>query len=202
MGFLFSQFSKPKGLIGKLAGTFMYKENAAINEWTSSFLDIKEDDRVLEIGFGPGYCIQHLCEQQREVNVTGIDPSGDMVDQASKRNRQYLHEGRVELYEGEAGLVCQLEGTFDKVLAINNITYWKNPVKTLTQIRQRLAPNGRIAITVQPHEKGATDETSHNLGEQIHSLLTQAGYNGISIYLKDDEPTNVTCVVASRGEKA
>ncbi|QHE50802.1 class I SAM-dependent methyltransferase [Pontibacillus sp. HMF3514] len=197
MGLLFSQFSKPKGLIGRIVGFIMYRENAAISKWTLSFLDIQSDEHVLEIGFGPGYCIRSLCKTYRDIHVTGLDPSGTMVEEATRRNQKWVDEGRVELKEAKAGEVDVVSKPIDKVITINNITYWEDPVRTLNNLKTRMRKAGRIAITLQPHEKGASDQTAELAGDQIRSFLEQAGFEYVRVHHRPGKPNKTTCVVGS-----
>ena len=59
---LIAQFGRPTGFWGNLAGMIMaYRpSNRQRNDWTIALLDIQPQDRVLEIGFGPGVAIEKL----------------------------------------------------------------------------------------------------------------------------------------------
>ena len=50
------QFSRPTGLLGRVAGLIMATRpsNLERNMRTLALADIQPEDRVLEIGFGPG----------------------------------------------------------------------------------------------------------------------------------------------------
>jgi len=51
---ILSQFGRPSGALGALAGAVMAHRgsNQRRNAWTVQLLDIQPDDRVLEIGYG------------------------------------------------------------------------------------------------------------------------------------------------------
>jgi hypothetical protein len=57
-----AQFGRPTGLGGYAAGLPMaYRpSNRRRNAWAVSLLDVQRDDRVLELGFGPGVAIREL----------------------------------------------------------------------------------------------------------------------------------------------
>lgn len=192
---LFAQFARPYGQLGKLAGWFMANENRKINKWTIDFLDIQTNDHILEIGFGPGKSLKYINNQANSINITGIDPSEAMVYQALRRLNKHLINGQICLREGYADEIPKLTRKVDKVLVINNITFWKNPVGTLEKIRQQMNEDGKIALTIKPHEKGATDETSELIGGQLSTLLDHAGFTNIEFFVKPTKPNNTVCVL-------
>lgn len=68
--------------------------------WTISLLDIKPDDRLLEIGFGPGFAIELISKIASEGFIAGVDHSEVMVQQAEKRNARAIRDGKVVLRHG------------------------------------------------------------------------------------------------------
>ena len=73
--FVVSQFGKPEGLFGKLAGFIMSTRPSNIerSDWGISLLDIQSTDNVLEIGFGPGIAIQKMSEiMKKEILTTEL----------------------------------------------------------------------------------------------------------------------------------
>ncbi|MHC4265878.1 MAG: methyltransferase domain-containing protein, partial [Planctomycetota bacterium] len=64
-------------------------------QWTISLLNISPNDRVLEIGFGPGFAIELISKIATEGLVVGVDHSEVMVRHASKRNARAIRDGKV-----------------------------------------------------------------------------------------------------------
>ncbi len=79
MDHLESQFTNPHGLIGHLVGFIMAFENRERNRWALSLLNILPTDGLLEIGFGPGWAIQHASRIAVAGWVAGVDRSATMV---------------------------------------------------------------------------------------------------------------------------
>jgi len=102
MNYMVSQFAQPRGLIGRLVGRIMAYENRERNAWAVSLLKVQEADRVLEIGFGPGWTIEHLAALATGGFVAGVDHSQTMVRLATERNAAAVREGRVTLQRGSA----------------------------------------------------------------------------------------------------
>ncbi|MGH2370537.1 MAG: class I SAM-dependent methyltransferase, partial [Chloroflexota bacterium] len=96
---LFAQFAQPSGLLGHVAGFLMARTDAD-DRWVVELLDVQPDDRVIEIGFGPGVAIGLLAERATAGLVAGVDPSEVMVRQATRWNRAAVRAGRVELRQG------------------------------------------------------------------------------------------------------
>src|SRR3712207_5675999 len=76
-----AQFWRPTGFWGRAAGLLMAHRtsNRRRNAWAVSLLDVRPEDRVLEIGFGPGLAIRELGRLARKGYVCGIDHSELML---------------------------------------------------------------------------------------------------------------------------
>jgi len=190
------QFAKPTGVMGKLAGHVMAMKNGDRSTWVFSLLDLKPADRVLEIGFGSGTDIARASSTVSF--VAGIDHSAVMLQQASRRNAQAISAGRVELRLGSASQLPYPDGHFDKVFAINSAQFWKDSVKTLTEVRRVIKPGGWVFLAVQPRSKNATDETSRQAGIGLGKSLSAAGFDEVHSEMHNTRPVPTVCVVAQR----
>ncbi|HSS06376.1 MAG TPA: class I SAM-dependent methyltransferase [Rhodanobacteraceae bacterium] len=144
------KFRNPTGLLGRMAGMMMASGNRRAVEWTVSLLDIEPVDHVLEVGFGPGVGIEHAVRRATSGRVFGIDRSPTMVEVARRRNRDEIAGGRVDLREGDATHLPYANESFDKAFSVHCIYFWKEPIRTLEELRRVLVPGGRLAITVLP----------------------------------------------------
>lgn len=189
------QFEKPEGFLGIMAGKLMATVGAEKNKWTISLLNVKKDDNVLEIGFGPGIGIELASKVIQDGKIIGIDYSEKMLHQAQKRNKEAIQKGKVELLLADAQNLPSFNVLFDKVFSINSIIFWEKPVETLKGIRELMKENEVIAITMQPFMKGATEETTRQLGGEIINLLKEAGYSDIKMEIKHMKPIATVCVL-------
>src|SRR5258705_6239497 len=99
---MYGQLHKPTGLLGRVAGwTLAHRpSNIERNRWTVDLLQVREDDHVLEIGFGPGLAIERVARLAPRGRVVGIDHSALMVEQASRRHRSAIDAGIVSVRQG------------------------------------------------------------------------------------------------------
>jgi SAM-dependent methyltransferase len=160
--------------------------------WVLSLLDIQQDDRVLEIGFGPGIDAQRV--SRVAAFVAGIDHSAVMVQQARRRNRRAMRAGRVDVRQGSiAEPLPFADGAFTKVFAINSYQFWPDPVAGVRELRRVLRPGGVIAIAIQPRWKGATDDDARRVGAGISALLRDERFSGRYVEVQAMKPVAVAC---------
>jgi ubiquinone/menaquinone biosynthesis C-methylase UbiE len=193
----FAQFGRPTGLWGRGAGLLMAhrSSNRRRNAWAVSLLDVRPDDRVLEIGFGPGLAIRQLSRIAHEGYVCGIDHSELMLRQARRRNADGIRRGVVDLRLASVDALPAFDAPFDKILAVNAVLFWTEPDARLEALRRLLRPGGLIAVAHQPRGPGATDETSAAKGQEIAAALTRAGCSEVRVETLRLKPA-VVCVNA------
>jgi SAM-dependent methyltransferase len=178
-----AQFGRPTGFLGRLAGWIMAhrSSNRRRNAWAVSLLDVQRDDRVLEIGFGPGIAIRELSRIVVEGYVCGLDHSDLMVRQAAKRNAEAVRRGQVDLRLGSVERLPAFEAPFDKILAVNTMQFWERPAERLRALRRLLSSGGRVAIAFQPRGPGATDAAAAARGGEIAAALRDAGFSQVRL---------------------
>jgi SAM-dependent methyltransferase len=197
---LYQQFGNPTGPLGALAGLVMANRdsNRRRNAWTVRQLDIQPDDRVLEVGFGPGLAIRDAAAMARDGRVVGIDRSATMQRQAHRRNRDAVADGRVELRLGEPGdLLGDYGRTFQKALAVNVFPFWTDSIAVLRQIGQLLSPGARIALTVQPRGSAATNDQARVVAARMVDALHAAGFAEVETRTLPLQPVNAVCALGT-----
>ena len=95
-----SQFKKPSGLLGRIISLVMIKGNSPEYDRIIPELDIRQNDRILEIGYGHGLGVDRISTMY-ECYITGIDFSELMYKQATRRNWKHIRNKKVELYYGD-----------------------------------------------------------------------------------------------------
>jgi SAM-dependent methyltransferase len=169
--------------------------NVRRNLWVVSLLGVQPSDRVLEIGFGPGLAVAELSRLTANGRVMGVDHSDVMVRQARSRNAAGVSAGRVDLRLGAVNELPDFGGPVDKILVVNNMGFWPDPIDRLKELRAMLSPGGKLAIASQPRCPGATRETSVTAGVEMEVALRQAGFDRLRTETLDLDPP-VVCVIA------
>jgi SAM-dependent methyltransferase len=173
-----AQFGRPTGLGGRAAGLLMAhrSSNRRRNAWAVGLLEVRSHDRLLEIGFGPGLAIRELGRLAADGYVCGIDHSELMLRRARRLNREGIERGVVDLRLGGVEELPTFDEPFDKILAVNAMMFWREPVARLEQLRRLLRSGGLMAVAHQPRGPGASDETAAANGREAKAALAQAGY--------------------------
>jgi len=179
-------FGHPRGLLGRAGGWLMARRHRALNAWVIESLELAEDHRVLEVGFGPGVAIEHLVAAVPRGRVAGVDPSAEMVLMARARNLEAVESGRVTLTLGTAGHLPFDDATFDRALAVNNLQHWPDPHAGLRELLRVLEPGGKLAV--------AFAHPALQADAGWLEWLADAGFEGLEVYERD----GAVCAVVTR----
>jgi ubiquinone/menaquinone biosynthesis C-methylase UbiE len=192
----YAQFGRPTGLLGAAAGLLMAhrSSNRKRNRWAASLLGVRPDDRVLEIGCGPGLAIRELSRIAHAGYVCGIDHSEVMLRQARRRNADGLRRGIVDLRLASVDELPAFDAPFDKILAVNAMLFVAQPDARLAQLRRMLRPGGLIAVVHQPRGPGATDERSAAAGRENAAALERAGFSPVRLETLGLSPAVVAAI--------
>lgn len=136
------QLRKPDGeFAGKVADK-MNVGNRPLYELALKAMKIKENDFILEIGFGGGEHFKDFLSKAANVQICGIDYSEDMVKRASSNNGNFIDSGQLKLFLGNSNSLPFKDEAFDKVFCNMVIYFWENPAEHLKEIRRVLKPGG------------------------------------------------------------
>jgi ubiquinone/menaquinone biosynthesis C-methylase UbiE len=165
---LLRMFGRPTGVLGRIGGLILARLNRAFAEEIVALLDVRAAERVLEVGFGPGVAIELLAGAASVAKVAGIDPSKEMVEQASARNAAAIRTGAVDLRQGSVESMPFEDDSFDTALAINSMQVWPDKPAGLREICRVLTGGGRLALGFTPN--------SRQPRSGVTELLSAAGF--------------------------
>jgi len=96
------QLRKPSGLLAGKVSNKMNEVNEVIYDLTLGSMRLRDSDSVLEIGFGNGKFFDKLFSNGKNLKVSGIDYSKDMVKIARKNNHSSTKDGKLNLQFGSS----------------------------------------------------------------------------------------------------
>jgi len=198
---IFANFARPSGLLGRLAGSLMALDKAD-DRWVVDLLDLQPNDRILEIGFGPGVAIGMLAERVTSGLVAGVDPSEEMLRQATRRNFAAVRAGRVELRLGEASHLPYPDGHFTKACSLHTLYFWPSIEEGLREVYRVLAQDGRLvlAVRMQRPAAGRLDPSRYGFTDQqvadVVSTLDAIGFKDTTTCRQDMKPQTLTAILA------
>jgi SAM-dependent methyltransferase len=147
--FIGKQFRRPDGFLGRVISYIMKKGNSFAYDKLIPELEIKQNDRILEIGYGHGLGVDRIASGF-DCFVTGIDFSELMFKEAQKRNKQHINNKKVELYYGDFLNYELGADKYDKIFCINVIYFWDKLEKPFSKIKSNLR-NGGIFCMYMAH---------------------------------------------------
>jgi len=194
---IIKQFGKPTGIFGRFVGWLLSFKNKDRVQWTCEKLQIAATDTLLEIGYGPGVTFMKVAEQLTSGFIAGIDHSEIMVEQATKRNKKHIENGKAKLEYGTVWDLKYPKNYFDIIYASNVHFFWKNPINEFKELTSFLKTGGRLVMVFQPRWAKSEEEV-REVAEKIKNQYEKIGLQNIEIDFK--EMTPVTCIYIS-GQK-
>jgi phosphatidylethanolamine/phosphatidyl-N-methylethanolamine N-methyltransferase len=106
-------------------------------------LKLKPGDRVLEVGVGTGISLPLY---PRDVRITGIDVSREMLEKARARVARAKLTNVDALLEMDAEAMAFPDASFDKVVAMYVVSVVPQPAKLLEELHRVCRPHGEIFV--------------------------------------------------------
>ena len=182
-----SKAGKPTGVFGRLMARCMARGHREFYINTAKVLNLDQDDKYLEIGFGSGIFIEKYASHV--ARIAGLDISEDMVNLASSINIELVKSGKAEFRQGDVKSIPWDDNQFTVVCGIETFYFWSDPRASLKEIYRVLAPEGRVVIEMGFNKDDGVDHAKdvrkHGLelysSEEMKRLLDETGFKDMSI---------------------
>lgn len=177
----------PCGMIGRtvqratgiLVGLIMLLMGRANARRAISATSVSDNDRVVDIGCGPGSAARTAA--RRGAQVTGIDPASVMLRVARAFTRR---RAAISWVEGAAEDLPLPDSSATVVWSLATVHHWKDVGKGLAEAHRVLAPGGRL-LAIERQVRRATGLASHGLTEQqaesFAAILRATGFGNVRI---------------------
>jgi SAM-dependent methyltransferase len=119
------------------------------NHWIYESISHALGRRVLEVGSGTGNITQFLCAGGREVTATDVAPSyrGELERLFGENPNVRVRKFDLTARAPDAFIA----DPFDSVVCLNVLEHIEDDLFALTQMRNSLAPDGKLALLVPAH---------------------------------------------------
>ncbi|MFD2533214.1 class I SAM-dependent methyltransferase [Gracilimonas halophila] len=178
---LSSQLRKPTGETGKEIGKALNESNQKLYELAFEMMELRENDTVLEVGFGNGIHFPEYFRIQPRLSIAGVDFSKEMCEEAKAHNPKLIASQKLSLHCEETSALPFPDDRFDLAVALNVIYFLDPPEIHLREIRRVLKPNGQFLIGYRPrHAVEHLEFTKQNFilyeRDELESLFKENGF--------------------------
>lgn len=188
---LAAQLRQPEGEKGVQVARQMEQTNAYMITASVDTLALKNNERVLEIGFGNGSHVSYVLQQTDNISYTGIDISERMLQEAVAHNEQRVASGQAVFTLTDGKRIPGEDAAFDAIFTVNTIYFWEDAPAYLSEIIRVLKPGGRGCITfglkrfMEQLPFTGYGFTLYD-AEEVEQLLKQAGAAQVTSALKTE----------------
>lgn len=148
---LAKQLRQPEGEYGVKVGQEMNKGNKLISINTYKLLQLKNKDRLLEIGPGNALFIKdHIFKNSPNIHYTGVDISDTMLDEAAKINQDLIEAKKATFIKANITNLPFEDVSFNKICTVNTFYFWEDHQKIIEELYRVLKPEGIAIIAVRP----------------------------------------------------
>lgn len=141
------QLRCPNGKDGITMGELLSNTNKGMITESILSLQLCHKNRVLELGHGNCEHLCHVLEQATQLKYFGMEISSTMKCEAERINHQFIQKKQAlfQLYNGSE--IPYVHNFFDRIVTVNTIYFWENPIVVLKELYRVLKPDGICIIT-------------------------------------------------------
>lgn len=198
-----SQLGCPDGEMGIKTAEKMAVNNAYMTESSIDFLELEDNDVVLEIGPGNASHLNDLFSKAKGLKYVGLDISKTMLDEAQKINEGFVKKEVASFAETDGLKIAFPDNFFNKVFTVNTIYFWNDPDAYLKEIRRAMKSGGLFCLTFADKDfmqKLPFTSYGFTLYDEntVKQLLLNAGFN---IIYTETQLENITSNMGTTVER-
>jgi protein-L-isoaspartate O-methyltransferase len=155
-------------------------------------LDLRPDDRVLEIGCGAGGAVSLVCARLKGGRMHAVDRSPSMAARARRRNADHLAGGKATIHTAALHEADFGAERFDVVFGIDVGLFRAHRAAEAAALRGVLAPGGSIHLFHHP----PVPHRTRTLADETAAVLRDEGFAVRAVRIIPLAPVPMACVVA------
>lgn len=141
--------------------------------WAVDVMDVQPDDNILEIGCGPGYGAELICERLETGKLFAIDRSESGVDRTKRRCARFLEAGRLTVRQIDLATLRVPVKRLTKVFAFNVNLFWvRDCDDEVALLYERVLPGGAVFLFYEAKQP----ELVPTIVTKASASLTKAGF--------------------------
>jgi trans-aconitate methyltransferase len=141
--------------------------------WAVDVMDVQPDDNILEIGCGPGYGAELICERLETGKLFAIDRSESGVDRTKRRCARFLEAGRLTVRQIDLATLRVPVKRLTKVFAFNVNLFWvRDCADEVALLHERVLPGGAVFLFYEAKQP----ELVPTIVTKASAALTKAGF--------------------------
>jgi SAM-dependent methyltransferase len=145
--------------------------------WAVSVVDPAPDERLVELGCGPGVAAGLVCERLTTGHLTAVDRSATAVARTTRRNAAHLSAGRLTVVQSTVDGLALPAASATKVFAVDVNVFWTRvPDRELAVLREVLTPGGELLVL---YGRGPTGED--RVTTTIAAALRDGGFVDVEV---------------------
>lgn len=145
-----AQLRRPTGQDGLATAERMSVNNGGMIKKCIDHLNIKDQDKVLEIGPGGGLHVPYLLEKADQITYTGADISDTMVALAKEQNTTLVANGIASFvqvgFKNGCAILPFTDNSFDGIFTVNTLYFWDDASAQAKEIYRVLKHEGTFAL--------------------------------------------------------
>jgi protein-L-isoaspartate O-methyltransferase len=115
--------------------------------WAVELMDPQPGDNILEIGCGPGYGAELICQRLTTGKLFAIDRSESGVDRTKRRCARFLESGRLTVRQIDLATLRVPVKRLNKVFAFNVNLFWvRGAADEIALLHERVVPGGAVYL--------------------------------------------------------
>lgn len=192
---LISQAKKPTGIFGLLIVRLMNLGHNKLTNWGLSYLTIKEDDIILDIGCGGGKTVSKLAKMAGKGKVYGIDFSDAAIKLSSNLNKHHINLGKVNIQKSSVSSLPFSDNFFNIITTIETYFFWPDLENDMKEVLRVMKPGGKLLIVSGAYKNSKTEKSinrwskflntkdfmQYQTKEEFRQTFINAGYQDVKI---------------------
>jgi trans-aconitate methyltransferase len=142
-------------------------------KWAVELIDVQPNDNVLEIGCGPGYAAELICQRLQTGKLFAIDRSESGVDRTKRRCAPHVESGRLTVRQIDLATLRVPVKRLHKVFAFNVNLFWvRECADEIALLHERVLPGGAVYLFYEANRP----ELVRNMVQKTSAALAGGGF--------------------------